>query len=68
MKFKVGDLVKPSRKNLLSGKRNVGIVMETGTGWDSKQVLVLWEIPLWTDVDGLSSEMPDNLEVINESR
>ncbi len=66
--MKVGDLVRPSEKNLLSGKRSVGIVVEVSTGWDKSQVLVKWDIPSWLDNYGLSSEMPDNLEVINESR
>ena len=65
--MKVGDLVRPAERNLLSGKRSVGIVMEINTGWNQKQVLVKWDIPSWLDKDGLSSEMPANLEVVNES-
>ena len=65
--MKVGDLVKPANKNLLSGKRSIGIIMEINTGWNNKQVLVKWDVPSWLDKDGLSSEMPTNLEVINEA-
>ena len=58
-------MVKPADKNLLSGKRSKGIIMEINTGWNNKQVLVKWDVPSWLDANGLSSEMPANLEVIN---
>lgn len=64
--MKVGDLVRPTKGNLLSGGRRVGIVMHLNTGWDHKQVMVFWDTPLWLDVEGLSSECPENLEVISE--
>ncbi len=66
--MKVGDLVRPTKDNLLSGPRRFGIVMHINTGWEHKQVMVLWDTPLWHDVEGLSSEDPENLEVISENR
>jgi len=65
---KVGDLVRPTKDNLLPGPRRIGIVMHTNTGWDRKQVMIHWDTPLWYDVGGLSSEDPENLEVISENR
>lgn len=64
--MKVGDLVRPTKGNLLSGDRRLGIVMYVNTGRDHKQVMVRWDTPLWHDVEGLSSEYPENLEVISE--
>ena len=66
--MKVGDLVRPTKGNLLSGARRIGIVMCIDTGWDHKQVLVHWDTPMWTDVEGLSAECPENIEVISENR
>lgn len=66
--MKAGDLVRQTEKYLLSGKRSIGIVIDVNTGWNNKQVLVKWDVPSWFDKDGLSSEMPENLEVINETR
>jgi len=66
--MKVGDLVRPTDRNLLSGSRRVGIVVHVDTGWDNKQVRVKWDIPSWMDDEGLASESPENLEVISESR
>ena len=64
--MKVGDLVRPRDCNLLSGPRRVGVVLYVDVGWDSKQVKVKWDLPLWHDVKGLSAECPENLEVISE--
>jgi hypothetical protein len=64
--MKVGDLVRPTKGNLLSGPRRIGIVMYVNTGRDHKQVMVHWDTPLWLDVEGLSSECPENIEVISE--
>ena len=66
--MKIGDLVRPTQGNLLSGPRRIGIVMHVNTGWDGKQVMIHWDTPLWYDVEGLSSEDPENLEVISENR
>ena len=50
----------------MAGGRRVGIVIRINTGWDCKQVLVKWDVPLWYDMDGLASEYPDGLAVISE--
>ena len=63
--MKVGDLVRQSEKYLHSKNRSTGIIVEINTGWNKMQVLVKWHNPSWFDKDGLSSEMPANLEVIN---
>ena len=64
--MKIGDLVSPAKSNFLAGGRRVGIVIRINTGWDCKQVLVKWDVPLWYDMEGLASEYPDGLVVISK--
>lgn len=72
----IGDLVKAKNPQTLRDPiarqlidRQIGIVVQTGTGWDGQQVKVFWNEPTWFDVDtGLASEYPDRLEVISEAR
>ena len=66
--MKIGDLVRPTKGNLLSGPRRIGIVMHINTGLNHKQVMIHSDTPMWYDVGGLSSEDPENLEVISENR
>lgn len=63
-----GDLVRPDYP-ARSPERRVGLVVLVGTGYDGKQVKVLWNRPTWYDPDdGLSVEYPEELEVISEGR
>ena len=69
--MKRGDLVRPKTKVEVwpqAFARKIGIVMHTHTGWDRKQVLVRWDVPVWYDVEGFSAESPENLEIISKRK